>query len=431
MASFFKDLMNVGLSNFAIIIFGLGRAIITARWLGPKANGIIAVLSVYPALFMSIGSLGIQQSTTYFIGKKIYSEKDIKTSVSQIWFITSIISMFICFFLIKYFSNSCNNIIWIIFSIIPIPFNLFTTYNSGIYLGKNQIQFFNKINWLPAAIGFVSILFFVVYLQLNVSGVLISAIIGPALMFFLLLFKNDFIRSFSFSIDFRIVKSLLALGMIYAVALLIINLNVQLDILILDKLSTPYETGIYSKGVAITQYLWYIPMLLSTIIFARSANAKDDYLFSKKVAQLLRVSIILVSITSLILILTAKYIILGMFGIKFYDSISVLRLLLPGILLLTIFKCLNQDLAGKGKPWISMKAMIPALLINIILNYILIPNYGASGAAISTTISYSFATLIFLYIYSKEVDIKISEIFRYSIDDFLPITNALKRLLYK
>ena len=69
MKSFINDLFSIFRSRVAVIIFGLGGNIITARFLGPQANGIIAALTVYPSLFMTFGSLGIQQSTTYFVGK--------------------------------------------------------------------------------------------------------------------------------------------------------------------------------------------------------------------------------------------------------------------------------------------------------------------------------------------------------------------------
>src|SRR5690606_27697290 len=105
------------------------------------------------------------------------------------------------------------------------------------------------------------------------------------------------------------------------------------------------------------------------------------------------------------------------------------QVLLPGVLLLTIFKVLNMDLAGKGKPWVSMKAMIPALIINTILNVLWIPEHGSIGAATSSTISYSIAAILFLYFYSKETKIPIFSILKYSksdIDWLRPILLKLK-----
>ena len=428
MTSFIKDVFSVGISKFLMISFGLGTSIIVARTLGPEKNGIIAALAVYPSIFMTIGSLGIRQSTTFFLGKKIFSEKEIKTAITQIWMLSTVISIIACFFLMTQFSKSGDNILLVILALIPIPFSLFNTYNSGIFLGKNQIEVFNKINWIPTVIVFVLTAVLVWMFKLDIAGYMLAIIGGPVFIFLILLFKNKFIKAFSFNYNWYIIKKMLGLGMVYAIALLIINLNTRLDIILLDKLSSQYETGIYSKGAAITQYLWQIPMLLSTIIFARSAMSKNDKLFSVKVTQILRLSLVFVGFGLLILFFFSKWIIIGMYGEEYEGSIMVLNLLLGGVLLLTIFKSMNQDMAGKGKPWVSMKAMLPALIINIGLNIFFIPEYGANGAALTSTFSYSTAALLFLHFYSKEVDIPVRQILQYRKSDFDTIINIAKKL---
>lgn len=431
MSTFLKDTFRVAFSNFIIIFFGLGTSIISARYLGPEKNGIIAALLVYPGLFMTVGSLGIRQSTTYFLGKKIYTEEEIKTAITQIWMFTTVVSLLICFILMRSFSNSGDNLLWVLLALAPLPFSLFNTYNSGVFLGKNDIKTFNKINWIPSMLSFAGMILFVISLQLEISGFMIASIAGPLFMAFILLFKNKFIQSFSLKYNWKIIKSMLSLGVVYAIALFIINLNYRIDVIILDKLSTPFELGIYSKGAGITQYLWNIPMILSTIVFARSAVSKDEYLFSLKVAQLLRLSFILVSLISIMLIFISPFIIIGMYGDEFYNSIKVLQILLPGVIILTIYKVMNMDLAGKGKPWISMKAMIPALLINVGLNLFLIPKYGAAGASISSTVSYSVAGILFLIFYSKETKIPIKMIISYNKADFDPVLNMYKKIMKK
>src|SRR5690606_19566245 len=146
----------------------------------------------------------------------------------------------------------------------------------------------------------------------------------------LMLFRNDFLSAFSFRFDLKIIKSMLSLGIVYAFSLLIINLNYKADYILLDRLSTAYELGIYSKGAGITQYLWQIPMLLSTVIFARSAASKDEKAFSIKVAQLLRVSFVVIGGASIGLFLLSDFIIVFMYGGAFLESVQVLNFLLPG-----------------------------------------------------------------------------------------------------
>ena len=267
---------------------------------------------------------------------------------------------------------------------------------------------------------------FVMGLGLGISGALIAKIGGVLFMFTVLLFKNKFLKSFSY--NWVIIKKMLSLGLIYALALFIINLNYKIDIVLLDQLSTAFEMGIYSKGSGITQYLWQIPMLFSTIVFARSSVSKNDAAFSNKVTQLLRVSFILIGLGSIFLVLFSELIIVGMYGEEFRGSITVLNYLLPGVLILTIYKVMNMDLAGKGKPWVSLWAMLPGLIANVMLNIFWIPEYGANGAALASTVSYSIAALLFLHFYSKEVQIPIKQILHYKKTDFDPILNLLKKL---
>lgn len=336
MSAFLRDTFRVALSKGIIIFFGLGSSILTARYLGPEKNGIIAALLVYPGLFMSVGSLGIMQSVTYFLGKKIYSEEEIKTAITQIWMFTTLVSLLICYILMRNFSNSGDNLVWVLLALTPLPFSLFNTYNSGIFLGKNDIKTFNKINWIPSLLSFAGLVVFIISLKWGISGALTAKIAGPFFMAFILLFKNKFIHSFSFKYNWIIIKSMLSLGVVYAIALFIINLNYRIDIIILDKLSNPFEMGIYAKGANVSQYLWQIPAILSTIIFARSAVSKNAKQFSLKVAQLLRISFILIGVLSIGLVFIAPILIVAMYGDDFYGSILILQILLPGVLILTI-----------------------------------------------------------------------------------------------
>jgi O-antigen/teichoic acid export membrane protein len=428
MRSFVKDTLSIGFSKILIIVLSLATSIITARVLGPEKNGVISALLVYPSIFLSFGSLGIRQSTTYLLGQNKYNEEEIKTAIAQIWALTSVISIISCFLLMKFLSKTGDETFLVILALIPIPFTLFNTYNSGIFLGQNNIKKFNQINWIPPFVILVLTGAFLLLVNWGVEGYMMALIGGPVTIFFILLFRNKFIQSFSLKVNPKLVKSLIGLGLIYALSLLVMNLNYRFDIIMLEKLSTEYQTGIYSKGANLTEFLWQIPMFLSTIVFARSATSTDGLAFSRKVAQLMRISFVFISVGSLILWLLSDFVIVGIFGEKFVGSIQVFNYLLPGIVLLTIYKVMNMDLAGKGKPWPAMLAMIPSLIINIVLNSFFIPLYGASGAALSSTISYSAAAAIFLIVYSKTVKLSVREAITFKKNDFEPIVSILRKV---
>jgi Na+-driven multidrug efflux pump len=74
-----------------------------------------------------------------------------------------------------------------------------------------------------------------------------------------------------------------------------------------------------------------------------------------------------------------------------------LRILLPGVVTLSIAKVLSGDLSGRGMPMYSTRAAIVALCLNVPLNFLLIPKWGISGAALASTISYSIQAAVLLY----------------------------------
>jgi Na+-driven multidrug efflux pump len=62
---------------------------------------------------------------------------------------------------------------------------------------------------------------------------------------------------------------------------------------------------------------------------------------------------------------------------------------------------------------------------------LLIPPYGAKGAAISSTISYSLAAIIYIGVFSRETRIPVKEMWRYRRSDFELVFSLLTRIKQK
>lgn len=427
MASFLKDTSRVAVSKVLMIATGLATSVIVARWLGPSANGVMAAVAVYPALLMTVGSLGVRQATAFSLGSGKYQLNDIKTAISQLWLVASTITVFGSFALIWIFSKQANDLLLVSLAIAPIPFQLFNTYNTGIFLGQNKIRKFSRISWLPKLFVLLSTIVLVIFLAKGVYGALLATAMGPFVMFVILVFQNKFVQHVSLRVNWEIVRSLVGLGAIYAIAMLVLTLNYKSDIIFLEYLSDSREVGIYSKGAHLMEYLWEIPMLFSMVTFARSASTTDRAAFSRKVTKLLRLSLIVVGTISIVLGVVAKPLILLLFGEQFEGSALVLQIMLPGVVVLTILKVVNMDLAGRGKPWISIQTMLPALVINIALNFAMIPKYGANGAAFASTVSYFFGGVFTWLAYARETGQPISEILRFGAGDLEFLLSKLKK----
>ena len=423
--SFLKDGVAVFGTQLFILIVGFVTGIILARLLGPEGKGILSSLLVYPTIMISLLSLGVRQSAVYYIGSKKYSDSDIIGVTSLLLIVSSLIGVLSAAILFSYISNPNFDIILILFAVFIIPADLAINYYTGILIGKKQITKFNQIMSLNPVINFLLIIFLVYFSGLYVKGAVLATLIGKIVISGYSVYLVN--RKFSLSVCYvpDLTKKMVSMGAIYAFSLFILNLNYQVDIIILERLSNATEIGQYTIGVGLSQLLWQLPSALGIVIFSYSSNAKDASNFSQIIARMVRMVFPIVLVAAVFLYYISDYIIPLLYGSEFIPSIGVLKILLPGIILMSLFKMLNMDLAGKGKPEIAIAVFLPAVIINIVLNIILIPDYGGRGAAIASTISYSIGSLLFVLIYARINQLSLSDIFIYKKDDFNFIFKAI------
>jgi len=420
------DLLSTALSRFLILVFGIIKAVIVSRTLGPEGNGIVAALLVYPSLFLTFGSLGIRRSSAFLLGSEKDSESNIIKSILHLWFFSSILSVGVCFLLLRYFSNSGDSLLLVFWALIPIPFALFNGYISGIYIGRKKIREFNAVNWLQSSFILLSTILFLIGLKYSIKGALMGEALGTIFMFVLLNIKENYFKFFNFRVEKKELQKLFSLGLVYSFALLVITLNYRIDTILLDKLSNSYEVGIYTRGASLIQYLWQIPMLMDNIVFTRGMAGNFDAAFSRRVCVLMRLSVLWISVACIFILFWGSEIVELLYGKEFYDSSVIMIYLIPGVIILTVYRVLNMDAASKGNPWLAIQAMTPALIFNIGLNLYFIPAYGAIGAAISSSISYVAATVLYVYLYSKKAQMPFREIFRFSKNDFAFLRSSLR-----
>ncbi|MAE07476.1 MAG: hypothetical protein CL661_01805 [Bacteroidetes bacterium] len=426
---FLRDFIGVLNSNVFSIICGVLVVILLTRILGVDGFGLYYALLVIPIIVVSLTHLGVRGASIYMIGQKKYSDDAIVSSVIFILLFTSILGILFSIGAYFIFYEPEYTILLIGLVILIIPFRLGIVYIGGIFFGKDEIKEANRLEWAINLINLILAIILVWGLDLGLLGAIISlttANILVAIWAFLLINQK-------FNISFRlipqIVKKLLSLGIMYAFTFFVVQLNYRLDILLLEKLSTIQQVGIYSLGVHIVEQLWTIPFAISVVLFSRTANSKDQNIMTQSTISLARLSFIIIFLLSVVVIFVAPYIIPAVFGSEFNPSIEIINLMLPGVIILVIFRVLSGQLAGMGKPYLAIYVFLPALIINILLNFLWIPEYGGKGAAWASDISYAVGTFGYWLIYSREVKVGFFEILRFKKDDisiFIESKNKLK-----
>ena len=301
---------------------------------------------------------------------------------------------------------------------LTIPFVLCNVFAGGIFLGKLEILRANILNSGPTLVNLVFVIILVWILRLSVTGAFLALLFGNIVMsgFVFYIIRKSFHLTWKY--HEKIMKSMVRLGAVFSLSIFIMQLNYRIDILLLKRLSTLEQIGLYSLATHIAEQLWHVPYAIEAIVLTRSAGTADDQVANRKVASIMRISFLVSILLCMIIYLLAPSVIPLIFGSGFRGSVPMVRGILPGILMLVVFRILNSRLAGMGKPQVAIYTFIPALILNLILNFIWIPRYGAMGSVWATNASYTFGCIIFLFAYSWKVRMPVIEIFRYQRSDF-------------
>ena len=429
--SYFKDIMSVFGSNVAVTASSLLIGIILSRILGASGYGLYSSIIVVPIIVIGFTQLGIRRATMYHLAAKKLPEDSIVSAVFILLLITSFLSVFISGIVFVFSESGKANPFYLTLIMITVPFVLCNAFAGGIFLGKQEILRANILNAGPTALNLLFVILFVWVLRWSVRGAFIALFLGNICMFF---FVYHIIRK-SYKITWKyhegIMKSMVRLGVVFALSIFIMQLNYRVDIILLKRYSTLEQVGLYSLAVQIAEQLWHVPYAIEAIVLTRSAGAADEQASNRTVASIMRVSFLISIFFGIIVYFLAPYLMPLIFGSDFARSVPMIQGILPGVLLLVIFRILNSRLAGMGKPQVAIYSFIPALILNILLNILWIPQYGGMGAVWATNASYGAGCVIFLFAYSWKVKMPVVEIFLFRKSDFYFFRSIKNKIKWK
>jgi len=418
--SFVKDSASVLFTRVITFVIGLVGGIIIARVLGPTNKGTLAIITLVPMLLVVIGNLGIGQANLYFIGKKKASIKSIISNSLTISICLGGILLIVYFLIVWILKGSIFkdvNTIFIILSAGTIPFLLFINYSTHILLGKQMIAERNKAIILKNIVNVVFIILFVLILRFGINGVLI-AILGELLgITFLCLHYLKQMTNLRLNFDWLLFKKSIKYGINPYLTLIVLSLNYKFDLFLIKYFLGSTAVGYYSLSASIADKLIFLPSAVGLVVFSRVASL-DDNQANILTPSVCRNSLFLSLLGSVILFFAGRFFIPLLYGNAFFPSVNPLMILLPGMVALTVLQILHGDLAGRGRPEITLYVFSCALALNIILNIILIPIFGINGAALASTISYITGSFILSCLYSKKTDVKLQRILVPERDDF-------------
>ncbi|MDB9528193.1 flippase [Oscillatoria sp. CS-180] len=163
----------------------------------------------------------------------------------------------------------------------------------------------------------------------------------------------------------------------------------QVDIVMLEALSTKAETGFYSASYRVLEIFSALPRVIFYVIFTRLA--KYQVSAPERLSEQLYKATRLLLLTVIPLVFLAgtfqTNLIQALYSDEFTRSIQSLSILLPSLAVKVFGTISEQFLQATGKERKVPRILMAAALSNVVVNAVLIPRFASVGAAIATLLS--------------------------------------------
>ena len=171
------------------------------------------------------------------------------------------------------------------------------------------------------------------------------------------------------------------------------------DILILGLFVSPDQVALYFAATRLAQVLAYVPYGATAATaqkFTMLAAPGDRDELQTLIGQTATLSTVLTGIGALVITLLAPFL-LFLFGEFYVAAAPIVAILAVGIVLSCAFGPGENVLNMLGQERICSAGFLCALIVNVALNFALIPLLGLAGAAIATLTALAFRGALLAY----------------------------------
>lgn len=179
-------------------------------------------------------------------------------------------------------------------------------------------------------------------------------------------------------------------------------INLKIDVVMLAYLSGANEVAIYSVATKISEAGYFFSAIIATsyfpLLLAKKKISLEVYYSEVRSIKIKLLSLSL--IVGMIILISSYYLIGFFYGEEYNNSFNVLAIHILASGFVYVRAAFSKWIIAEDKLKYSIYTHVFGALVNVILNFILIPYYSYYGAAISTVVSYMFSSHISLYFFS-------------------------------
>jgi len=178
---------------------------------------------------------------------------------------------------------------------------------------------------------------------------------------------------------------------IFSVFLTMVYLKI--DQVMLGTMAGNQELGFYSAAVRLTEAWNFLPLAICSSVFPGIAllESTDEKRFNEQMQKLYNLMALTAYGIAIPVALLSHWIVGLLFSNAYAKTGSLLSVLIWSVLFTNLAAARNVFMVSRNWLKINLVSTLLGCIVNVLLNLLLIPSYGAMGAIIASLFSYWFA----------------------------------------
>ncbi|MEM4155191.1 MAG: flippase [Archaeoglobaceae archaeon] len=406
----FKNVLYNSSSMLILNLSGLIIVVFLARVLKPELFGLYSLSISIITVAMVFADLGINNAATRYVADAV-SKNNFRLASGYVSFLTnfkvalSVFLSILLFLLSDTISSAFNKPISLLIKLLSIylVFNALTTLFLAIANAMNDFKV-NLLNYTVSGFSKIVFTFSLVLVGLSVIGAIFAIVLSAILGFFYALYyttkKYPFLFSEKEKIEFNRVLKFVAFTAVISISWV---LFANVDLVMIGYFLTAEDVAYYRAGFSIISAIAGFISIPSVLLPVFVKLEGED--LSRAFSRAFKFSSALCIPSALGLILISSNLLFLAYGEEYLPGLLAMQIL-SLLLISPVFGIYGSFFSGKEKPELNFYPLTFSTLLNVVLNYFMIPRFGIVGASMATVISNVILWLFLALICSKEFGIK-------------------------
>lgn len=379
------------------LVAGLLVGIWVARYLGPAQFGLFSYAMAFAALFSSIAKLGLDGIVVRDLVREPGQRDVYMGTAFWLKLIGAVVMLGVVGIAMQLTSSDSTTKLYIFIIASGAIFQSFEVVD--FYFQSKVLSKFVSICKLTQLFISSLVKLYLIYIASDLFWfVMVSLFDQITLAVTLYLaYRYQKIGRFFRCFDWKVAKQLLRDSWPLILSGLVTMIYMRIDQVMIKEMLGEKEVGLYSAAVRLSEVWYFIPILITNSFFPSIVNAKSLSidLYHKRLKRLFTFLVWINILVALSVNFLSEWVIELLYGYAYQDAAKVLTIHIWSGVFVALGVASGSWFISEDLQRYSFYRTLLGALINVMLNFVLLPFSGIVGAAISTLVAQSMATFFF------------------------------------